>query len=69
LAEKTKIIEGNKMSNWSWKNEDELMSELQDIQNSDKYWDRDITTIVGMFSSREQLERHISRYKQKLLEA
>lgn len=56
------------MSKWSWKNEDELMAELQEIQNTEKYWNRDITTIVGMFDSRERLEKHIAYYRQKLSE-
>jgi hypothetical protein len=50
-----------KMNEWSWKNEDALMVALNDIQNSDKFWDKDITSIVGFFTSRQQLVDHINR--------
>ena len=49
------------MNEWSWKNEDDLMDALNDIQNSNKFWNKDITTIVGFFTSRQELVEHINR--------
>lgn len=55
-----------KKSSWSWKNEDELMSELREIQNSPEFWYRNITSVVEMFNSKEQLLKHIQFYREKL---
>ena len=49
-------------SNWSWKKEDQLMVILIDIQNSNKYINRDLLTIVGFFKSRKELVDHINRH-------
>lgn len=49
-------------SNWSWKNEPELMARLSKAQNALRT-PIDIMTIVGCFSSREQLVHHVERYE------
>lgn len=44
---------------WSWKKEPELMARLTNAQNQPANANQDIMTIVGFFSSREELERHV----------
>jgi hypothetical protein len=48
---------------WSWKSEPELMARLLAVQNTEKQQHQDIMTIVGFFSTREQLEAHVVRYE------
>ena len=45
---------------WSWKAEPVLMAQLRSIQNHPAHEHRDILTIVGFFSGREELLRHIA---------
>jgi hypothetical protein len=44
---------------WSWKAEPELMARLIAAQNKNDH--QDILTIMGFFSTREQLEAHVVR--------
>ncbi len=53
----------NTLTAWTWKNEPELMARLLKVQNTEKQQAQDIMTIVGFFSSREQLEAHVTRYE------
>lgn len=46
---------------WTWKNEPELMTRLRNVQNTAAYASQDIMTIVGFFSSREELVKHVER--------
>jgi hypothetical protein len=46
---------------WSWKSEPVLMERLRQAQNSDRLESRDVMSIVGFFTSPEQLEQHVLR--------
>ena len=49
----------NTLTAWTWKNEPDLMARLIAAQNKNDH--QDILTIVGFFSSRQQLEQHVLR--------
>lgn len=53
------------MTNFSWRNAPDLMQRLNDTQNHPANDSQDITTIVGFFTSREEMERHVVFYEQK----
>jgi hypothetical protein len=39
------------------------MARLTNVQNTDRQMHQDIMTIVGFFTSRQQLEAHVVRYE------
>ena len=61
-------MNGTSQSNlkaFSWKNEPELMARLNTAQDS-LNTPIDIVTFAGMCDSREELERHIAYYEQRV---
>ncbi len=48
---------------WDWRQSDELMKELIQIQNEPKFENRDIMTIVGFMRSESELVNHIKRHR------
>jgi hypothetical protein len=50
---------------FSWKNEPELMARLTTAQDS-LNTPIDIVTFAGMCASREELERHVAYYEQRV---
>lgn len=44
---------------WTWKDSPELMKNLRTVQNHPAFDNQDIMTIVGFFTSEEELLRHV----------
>ncbi len=46
---------------WSWRQAPELMARLREAQNHPANVHQDVMTIVGFFSSTQELEQHVLR--------
>jgi hypothetical protein len=49
----------------TWKNNPDLMSRLEKVQNNPAFAHQDITSLAGMCSNREELERHVVRCEKR----
>ncbi len=50
----------------TWKQNPELMTRLNAAQNHPANWNVDITTYAGYCQTREQLERHVAHYEERV---